>query len=130
MNNDGAQNDESNDYFGMELLYNTVDSGLGNTGLYDGNISAIRWKGLGDGSGVVGQKGYAFTYDKDNKLKAAIYKVKTATGTTEVNNLNESLTYDHNGNILTLVRNERMHKLLGGATVAFTPKMIDNMTYT
>ncbi len=33
-----ATNDESNDYFGMEMLYNTAESGLGNTAYYNGNI--------------------------------------------------------------------------------------------
>jgi hypothetical protein len=39
-------NDDTNDYFGMELLYNTTEAGLSNTALYNGNISAMKWPRL------------------------------------------------------------------------------------
>lgn len=131
LTSDVLTNDESTDYFGMELLYNTVETGLGNTALYNGNISAVKWKGLGDGSNTTGQKSYAYQYDKGNRLENGVYKVR-GTGTTwdkEANALNESLTYDHNGNIQTLLRNQRKHQV-SGVTVSFISEAIDNLTYT
>ncbi|GHN02381.1 hypothetical protein WSM22_38700 [Cytophagales bacterium WSM2-2] len=47
LSNDGVLNNDTNDYFGMELFYNTAEaSSLGNTPYYNGNISAVKWKGL------------------------------------------------------------------------------------
>ncbi len=37
-----ATNDETNDYFGIEFLYNTTQSDLGNTATFNGNISAAK----------------------------------------------------------------------------------------
>jgi hypothetical protein len=109
-----ATNDETNDYFGMELLYNTTDgvNGVGNTAYYNGNISAVKWKGLGPASGNAGSRAYLFTYDKSNQLKSAASKGRaTTTWSVEANTLNETMTYDHNGNIKTLQRNQRKHSL-------------------
>lgn len=51
LNSDGgATNDDTNDYFGMEMLFNTTESGLVDTIFYNGNISAIKWKGPGGDS--------------------------------------------------------------------------------
>jgi len=43
----------------------------------------------------------------------------------EVNTQNESLTYDHNGNTVTLLRNQRNYTGTG-----YTSQAIDNLTYT
>ncbi|NBP67813.1 MAG: hypothetical protein EBU52_03630, partial [Cytophagia bacterium] len=60
---DATNNDETNDYFGMELLYNTTENGLGNTPFYNGNISALKWKGPGYTAGAADQRSYQYTYD-------------------------------------------------------------------
>jgi hypothetical protein len=57
----GVTNDDPNDYFGMELLYNTVESELANTAYYNGSISALKWKGPGQGSGASGLRSYKYT---------------------------------------------------------------------
>lgn len=122
-------NDETNDYFGMELVYNTTESGLSNTNYYNGNISAVKWKGLGT-TGAADQRSYKYNYDKSDRLKTATFQAYTGTAwTKEAGTLNEAMTYDHNGNIKTL---ERKRNLRGnsGITITATPETFDNLTYT
>ncbi|MBY0435940.1 MAG: hypothetical protein K2U26_17755, partial [Cyclobacteriaceae bacterium] len=129
-NDANVTNDDTGDYFGMELLYDNVDAGLSNTAAYNGNISAAKWKTMGEAAGTAGQRSYKYLYDKSDKLKSATFQ---AYGTTawnkEVNTLNESQTYDHNGNILGLQRNQNLRGL-SGPTITSTPQAIDNLTYT
>lgn len=131
LTNDGNTNDDTNDYFGMELLYNTAESGLSNTQYYNGNISAIKWKGPGT-SGVANQRSYAYTYDKTDRLTAATFKAHSGINnewTKEVNTLDETIAYDVNGNITALTRKQNLRGL-SGTTVTSTPQIIDNLTYT
>ncbi len=112
---DGTTNDENNDYFGMELLYNTPasESGLGNTPYYNGNISAIKWKEVGTGSGAV----------ESDRLATSTFKAATSTGWNKhVGAFNENMSYDVNGNINTLSRSAK--DSLGNITT------IDNLSYT
>ena len=129
--NDGSTtNDDGNDFFGMELLYNTSDAGLGTTGLYNGLVSALKWKGAGPAAGTVDQGSYAFGYDKAARLLTTTYKENSGSAwTKEVNTLNENLTYDHNGNVLTLLRNQNQRGM-SGLIVTSTAQAIDNLTYT
>jgi len=126
-----ANNDELGDFFGMEMFYNTQESAsLGNSSYYNGNVSAAKWKGPGIGSGAADQRSYKYNYDKSDKLVSAVFQANTGSAwTKETNTLNESMTYDHNGNILTLVRNQNQRGL-SGTTVTSTPQAIDNLTYT
>ncbi len=124
----GATNDETNDYFGLELLYNSVESGLSNTAYYNGNISALKWKGPGP-SGLADQRSYKYTYDKSDRLKTATFQANTGSAwTKEAGTLDENLTYDHNGNIKTLVRKENLRGNTG-ITITSTPQTIDNLDY-
>jgi RHS repeat-associated protein len=129
--NTNASNDDSNDYFGMELLYNaTDDDGLSTLKKYNGNIAAIKWKSLGVAAGPNGQKSYAFRYDKSGRLEKASYSVKSATGWNgETGALNESMAYDHNGNITKLQRAQRKHAFVNDLPV-YISETIDNLTYT
>jgi len=123
-----SNNDETNDYFGMELLYNTADASLGNTAAYNGNISAVKWKGTGAGSGTADQRSYTYIYDKTDKLKTATSKMYTGSAwTKEAGVHNESIKYDHNGNITTLQRNDRQYNT---PATPYVSNMIDNLTYT
>ncbi|MFZ6012453.1 MAG: DUF6443 domain-containing protein, partial [Bacteroidota bacterium] len=109
------------DLFGFELLYNKIESALGNAGFYNGNISAMKWShnlGLGD----VKANGYLYTYDAMNRLTDAAYK--QATGTTPTwASLNggafgeTGFDYDLNGNLKKLMRKGK-----DGST-------IDDLTY-
>lgn len=123
-------NDDNNDYFGMELLYNQAESGLSNTQYYNGNISAIKWKGVGATAGVSEQKSYKYSYDKSDRLTAGAYQKSSTTGwDTETNALNETQNYDHNGNISLLTRNQHKHQL-SGVIASYGSETMDNLTYT
>ncbi|MBT1699008.1 RHS repeat-associated core domain-containing protein [Fulvivirgaceae bacterium PWU4] len=124
-------NGDTNDYFGMELLYNGTDSGLGNTGRFNGNISAVKWKVAGTTTGVQGQKSYTFAYDKSNKLKTANFRARGAGAwDVETGVHNESVAYDHNGNINTLQRNQRKHQLSPSLIASYTAETMDDLTFS
>ena len=128
-----SNNGDANDLFGLELLYNKIETGLndqvGDEVRYNSAISAIKWKGPGGGNGADNQRSYKFNYDKTGKLKTANSQVSMAgTWTKEVGVLNEALTYDHNGNIVTLKRKQNLRGL-SGITVTSTPQLIDDLAY-
>ncbi len=101
-------NDDTGDLFGMNLEYNKTDLGLGNTPLFNGNISAMAWSN-NLGLGATKQNGYAYSYDKLNRIKTSVFKEKNTSWSTPANNaLQETgFNYDLNGNITTLQRNDR-----------------------
>lgn len=124
-----SANDETTDYFGMELLYNATESNLSTTQRYSGMVSAIKWKGPGP-TGSNGQRSYAFGYDKSGKLENAAYAVKDGSAwNKEAGAQDEAMTYDRNGNIKTLTRQQRKHQLTG-ITGSYTSETIDNLSYT
>jgi RHS repeat-associated protein len=92
------------DYFGFELAYNDTWNTVGNTAMFNGNISAVKWS-----AGVVAgdQSAYKYDYDPMNRILGADYRkgqsdVFTAsTGKFNITGLN----YDLNGNIKALTRN-------------------------
>jgi RHS repeat-associated protein len=100
---------ETTDLFGMELYYED-----GASPLYNGNISATSTQAK-DGSGTLqGLNTYQYTYDEINRLLNAQH--------TGLHNASEGpISYDDNGNILTLKRN--------GFTDVGVPGQIDNLTY-
>jgi len=111
-------------YFGMELGYNNTTSvAPGNTYLnpqLNGNIEGVVWKSAGSG---INRK-YDFTYDNANRLSSAAFLQNTS-GTSWDKNLVDfsvsHLTYDNNGNILTMTQRGFT---VGGSTV------IDSLTYS
>jgi RHS repeat-associated protein len=106
--NDGTTNDDASDYFGMSLSYNTVDADLANVALYNGNIAAIKWSNY-PGTGTTKQKGYIYTYDAMNRIVSSIFKEKTPSWAAAANNgfTETGYSYDLNGNILTMQRNDK-----------------------
>ena len=86
--------------------------------LYNGNISQTFWRTANDNK----LRGYAYSYDALNRLNTAYYRK----GTTYSNNFNESLSYDKNGNILSL---QRWGVPEDYGTVPVIPNM-DDLTYT
>lgn len=120
-----GDNDDTNDYFGMELTYNTTDA-VGNTPLYNGNLTAVKWKGPGT-TGAADQRSFKYTYDKSERLLTTTFAAYTGTAwTKELNTLDESFSYDLNGNIKTLARNYNQ-RIAGGSNSA---QLVDNLTYT
>ena len=98
-----------NDLFGMELLYNSQDAALGNTDLYNGNISAVKWKTpIHAVTALEDRKSYVYSYDPLNRLTQASFAAyHTQAGwSAEANTFDESLTYDLNGNIKALLRTQ------------------------
>ncbi len=127
LTNDVTTNDDTNDYFGMELTYNTTDA-VGNTPLYNGNLTAVKWKGPGT-AGAADQRSFKYTYDQSERLLTttfAAYNGTTSAWTKEQNTLDESFSYDLNGNIKTLARKYNQRSL-GGTNSA---QLVDNLTYT
>ncbi|MBD1363800.1 hypothetical protein IDJ77_08250 [Mucilaginibacter sp. ZT4R22] len=123
----GITNSDANDVFGMEMLYDGQDSNLGNTGYFNGKLSAVKWMSL-NASGVKSyERSYKYSYDGVNRYTAASYAERTTTGTGAFNNniggFNESITYDFGGNITFLTRNSSTQ----GTN---TNVQVDNLTYT
>ena len=86
--------------------------------LYNGNISQTFWRTANDNK----LRGYAYSYDALNRLNTAYYRK----GTAYSNNFNESLSYDKNGNILSL---QRWGVPEDYGTVPAIPNM-DDLSYT
>lgn len=130
LTSNATDNDDTDDYFGQELIYQSAEAGLGNTPLYNGNISAVKWKGVGATAGATDQQSYKYTYDKSGQLTTAVSQLYTGSAwTKEAGALNEQVSYDQNGNILSLQRNQRKHQLTG-VTASYTSEAVDNLTYT
>ena len=132
LTSDGTKNNDTNDYFGMELTYNQSEGGsFANTPFYNGNISAVKWKSPFADAGAEGQRSYVLGYDKSNKLESATYRKRGATSWDQDNNtLDETMKYDHNGNILKMERNTIERTLQTNFTLLASAKELDNLTYT
>jgi len=88
----------------MNLYYNDSSGKLGNlpsTNLYNGNISAISWNNGGQGN-----QAYAFKYDDISRLTAANYGAGSSFSAKDAYTVN-GISYDANGNIKSLNRNEK-----------------------
>jgi hypothetical protein len=44
INNSTLANDDGDDVFGMNILYDYIDGGIGNSGKYDGLMRTLKWK--------------------------------------------------------------------------------------
>jgi RHS repeat-associated protein len=99
--------------FNQELFYN--DTYAGSTPQYNGNISAMTWRG-----NETLLRGYTFAYDNLSRLTAANYK-ENGTASTKYGT---SYTYDKQSNITAL---QRRGKTGSGAT---SFDMVDNLTMT
>lgn len=99
------------DVFGMAIQYHDQDYNRANTptplanmnqvespNQYNGNIQGIKWQNQNSGASST----YAYSYNKNNWLESAHFNGNTSSG----GDYNVSnITYDSNGNILTLKRN-------------------------
>ncbi|HEY8936976.1 MAG TPA: DUF6443 domain-containing protein [Cyclobacteriaceae bacterium] len=127
---------EPTDYFGMELMYEKTETGLTSSSdvLYNGNVSVVKWKGVGSAVGTDNQHSYKFTYDKANRLIGSTSQMNAGTSwTTEANALNENTTYDFNGNITSLKRNQRKNQLAivnSVPVISYVADQVDDLSYT
>ncbi|KKO91325.1 hypothetical protein AAW12_11095 [Sphingobacterium sp. Ag1] len=102
----GDNNDDGNDLFGMELLYDKVDAALGNTAFYSGRISAVKWRAKTASDNNPKEKSYLMGYDLQDRMKSAQYRDRLgAAAWGNIGSFDEKgLTYDANGNLMTLQR--------------------------
>ena len=99
-----------NDLFGFQLHY---DDPTGGTALYNGNISQTHWRTNNTDSSL---KNYTYAYDPLNRITQAI----GLSGSYDLNNV----TYDKNGNILSLNRQGHLNE----EATAFG--VMDELTYS
>lgn len=90
------------DLFAFKINYDQVEDDLNGTvkNLYNGNISETFWKTSSDNI----KRKYGYSYDNLNRLLNAQYQ-KPDSNTAPTNSYNESMSYDKNGNITSLLRN-------------------------
>jgi len=120
LTNNIVLNSTENDLFAFKINYATIEQNApGVVPLFNGNISETYWRSI-TGNNL---RKYGYKYDNLNRLKEAIYQ-KPDIINPVTNYFNESLTYDKNGNILTLIRNS-------ASPLDAAPLLtIDNLTYT
>lgn len=127
---------DTNDAFGMHIDYFSGDYSRTNTpkpitsssqgaNRFDGNIKATRWALSGkDTNPNTIHNAYTYTYNKNNWLEEAVYGTANNSGVITPNSAGDykvsNLTYDANGNLLSLTRNKH--------TVSSNNQM-DNFTY-
>lgn len=112
------------DLFGYNVNYNTLDNRFSGTAKYNGNIAQITWK-TNYANSDKKLRNYSYSYDKLNRLLSADYDAYddvTTSSTSEKSFYNESLTYDINGNIITLKR-------FSNPASGNTPQKIDDLIY-
>ncbi len=124
---DALFNNDNDDVFGMELLYNKIDNALANTAQYDGTVAAVKWQHNDalNNNQPKRQRAYTFDYFANDQLKNANYKAWNGTAwTAEVGAYDmKNLSYDHNGNIMGY---ERYSKASDAAAIVKT----DHLTYS
>ena len=96
------RNNDNNDVFGIQFTYDQPLNGLTAAAQHNGNIATATWKSASDGQ----RKGYGYNYDDFNRLTGAHYAEHTTQGWNyHINRYSVSnLSYDANGNILSLKR--------------------------
>jgi len=126
-NDTGKTNGDTNDVFGMEMLYDKVDAKLSNTAYYNGKLSAVKWMSSDGAGGTSYERAFRYYYDALNRDTAAIYSERAAASTSNFTVSHgwdeDRITYDLNGNIKTMYRN-------ASTQGAGTHTTIDNLTYS
>lgn len=115
--------DANRDLFAMRLLYQNTDAGLGNTAMYNGNISGTIWQ-----SDQKAKQGYAYAYDAMNRLSSSDYLTNSSGTWTNSNAYEEKLiTYDRNGNITHLKRTDQSGNTLADYNYAYTGNQLSRI---
>lgn len=109
LTNDGVNNDDTNDLFGMQIVYHDetqMVNGVNTNPRYNGLISAIKWK-TDNKKDPPQERIYGHYYTPDvNQLSQSLYAAKSGSNWTAEPGFYDltNLTYDKNGNIQTLNR--------------------------
>jgi len=119
------------DLFGYKLNYTTSSDATLAPAKYNGNIAEVLWKTSNDGI----QRNYLYQYDALNRLKSAYFRTPYA-ASAETDFYNESLTYDVNGNILSLQRYSKPQSTglpaekIDELSYDYTGNQLSKVTYT
>jgi RHS repeat-associated protein len=118
-NTDGSL--QTNKLFNYRIFYNTLNPDFtGGTAKYNGNIAEITWKtNYANADDKI--RNYSYEYDALNRLLSAKYFAKGTTNDQDY--YNENLTYNLNGNIVTLKRYSNP------PTGSTTAQKIDDLEY-
>jgi RHS repeat-associated protein len=111
------QDADPRDLFAFKINYNKPTSNANVKSLYNGNIAETFWRASSD----TGLRSYGYQYDDLNRLKKAIYQ-KPEENIPVSGAYNESLSYDKNGNIMSLQR-------FGGSDTPSIVFQIDDLAY-
>ncbi|WP_164463683.1 DUF6443 domain-containing protein [Chryseobacterium shandongense] len=103
--------------FGYELKFGSTSNASVAQANYNGNITEVNWKTSADGI----LKRYSYLYDGYNRLTGAVYQ-EPETTVPQNGFYNENMSYDSNGNIMGLNRNQKSYS--GFA------EQIDELIYT
>lgn len=103
--------------FGYEIRYTNPQNTSFASARYNGNIAEVDWKTSKDGI----LKKYSYQYDGLNRLLSGIYTEPLST-LPQNNSYNETISYDLNGNITSLKRNNYLDYV--------GVQQMDNLTYT
>jgi len=126
--NDGITNSDNNDLFGMDLLYDQQDNGMGNSTQFNGNISAVKWSNNLALSSTR-SNGYKYSYDAMNRILGANYLTNTASTWTASSNFAENgFSYDLNGNIQGLNRTNSSGTAMDNLTYTYTGNQLQSVT--
>ena len=101
-----------------------MERDLGDFGPALRRISGVKWSAKTPASSSPDVRSYVYSYDNLYRLTSATYRAKGNSNdnfTKDVNGFNESLTYDENGNIATLLRK---------SVISSTVTTIDDLSYT
>ena len=120
---------DTDDMFGIIIDYHKRDYLRGGTNItgttsgvdrYDGNIKATRWGTGNNDDAPITQHAYVYSYDKNLWLESATFGTPTPSGSITLHPQEDykvsNLTYDPNGNILSLSRNRNTIPVTGGGT--------------
>jgi RHS repeat-associated protein len=108
---------QSNPYFGMTLRYDNPL--LGTPPSYTGNISEWEWR-----QGAETPRTYAFRYDGASRLKEAWAYTN---GTRDFRFEERGITYDGNGNILTLSRTDQYARAVDDLRYTYTGNRLTSL---
>jgi len=114
-------NDDNDDLFGMDILYDEGLSALGGDKQYNGLVSGIRWQAAYYDS----IQGYGYEYDHAYRLTDANHGFYNDGWDVENRYGVNSITYDNNGNIMGLQRRGLREYSAGSPVFG----QIDDLTY-
>ena len=116
-------NEDSEDLFGMDILYQEGFEELDADEQYNGNISGLRWQVKGSQSP---QRGYGFVYDDLNRITKGNYgKLGSIWSDDDEKFSLYGISYDRNGNIMTLSR----HGVTSFSGGTYDYGTMDSLTY-